>query len=281
MDLFAGGYLQSYRLERQIGSGGMSVVWAATDTRDGRRVALKLLRSTTELDTARVRFLREAHASQRLTHRAIVPVVDTFSHAENPVLVMELLQGETFRALLTREPALTLTRTAEILLPICEALHEAHLAGIVHRDLKPENIFIEAPSGATRLLDFGVARSVDPGGASAEEAPITALGSLVGTIAYMAPEQAMRPSDSDARVDVWALGVTLYEALSGCRPIEGETPQETMRQLLVGGITPLAVVQPGLPRVITDLVDSMLTRRLERRLSNLDIVTEVLRSRLE
>jgi eukaryotic-like serine/threonine-protein kinase len=286
MQLARGNRLHHYTLDRQIGIGGMSTVWAAVDARTGAKVALKLMLSTNSLDVARVRVLREAQASQRVAHPAIVPVMDVFSHDENPVLVMELLRGETLRLVLQREQPLPLERAARLLLPIAEALHQAHGAGIVHRDLKPENIFIEEPiEGHTttnvnvRLLDFGVARDYEPRH-GIEQTPITELGSLLGTLAYMAPEQALHPSECDLRVDIWAFGVTLYEALSGCRPIEGNTAAETMRQLLVGGITPLKVVQPDLPEDVTDLVDSMLTRRAERRLATLEPVISILRKRV-
>jgi serine/threonine-protein kinase len=276
--------LLHYLLDRQIGEGGMGTVWSAVDTRTGGEVALKLIRNSDSLDVARVRVLREAHATQRVAHAAIVPVIDVFSHDDNPVLVMELLNGETLRVVLHREQSLPLERAAQLLLPIAEALHEAHAAGIVHRDLKPENIFIQRPShglarATARLLDFGVARNYDPR-PGIEQTPITALGSLLGTLAYMAPEQALHPSECDQRVDIWAFGVTLYETLSGCRPIEGNTAPETMRQLLVGGITPLTVLLPDLPGDVATLVDSMLTRRAERRLASLEPVISVLRKRL-
>ncbi len=287
MDLSPGSQLSHYTLERPIGSGGMGAVWAARDVNSGRAVALKLLRATeTDPETARVRLLREAEATQRIAHAAVVPVVDVFDHLGSPVLVMELLDGETLRTLLQREQPLTLARTAELLLPIGEALLEAHAAGIAHRDLKPENIFIQQPSSRdaaqatrVRLLDFGVALSYEPP-PGLEQTPITALGTLVGTLAYMAPEQALRPTEIDHRVDIWALGVTLYEALSGCRPIEGDTAPDTMRQLLVGGITPLAVLCPDLPSDVLDLVGAMLTRQREKRPADLARAVETLQRHL-
>ncbi|MET0794813.1 MAG: serine/threonine-protein kinase [Polyangiaceae bacterium] len=285
MDLSAGSRLLHYTLERQIGAGGMGTVWAARDGHSGAAVALKLLRASEhEPEIARVRLIREAEATRRIAHAAVVPVVDVFEHTGSPVLVMELLLGETLRSLLLREQPLPLARAAELLLPIAEALNEAHAVGIIHRDLKPENIFIQSVNAnaepsrpRVRLLDFGVARSYEPP-PGFEQTPITALGTLVGTLAYMAPEQALRPSEIDHRVDIWAFGVTLYEALSGCRPIEGDTAPETMRQLLVGGITPLGVVRPDLPADVLELVGKILTRQPDKRPSNLDSATQTLRS---
>jgi eukaryotic-like serine/threonine-protein kinase len=257
----------------------MGVVWAARDARSGNAVALKILRLTdaSTVDVMRARLLREAHATRRIAHPAVVPVIDVVTHEDNPVLVMDLLLGETLRQRLLRANHLGLVEVAELLAPIAEALSVAHEAGIVHRDLKPENIFIElGPLPRPRLLDFGVARFYEPP-AVLGEAPLTGLGTLIGTLAYMAPEQALRPSDCDHRVDVWALGVILYELLSGNRPIEGATGPETMRQLLVGGITPLSCVMPGLPESLTELVAAMLHRTPERRPQNLAQVAEALR----
>jgi serine/threonine protein kinase len=282
--LSPGSTLQHYTLERLVGVGGMSRVWSAHDTRTGARVALKLLRpreSTPEW--ARERLLREAHATRAVTHPAIVPVLEILEHEGAPVLAMELLEGETLRALLEREQKLDLARAAETLLPVAEALAQAHRVGIVHRDLKPENIFIQSaagtgdgPSVRIRLLDFGVARFYEPPPGS-EHTPITGIDVLLGTVYYMSPEQAVRPAESDQRVDVWALGVTLYEVLSGCRPIDGDTPAETLRHLLIGGVTPLAVLAPALPLDVTTLVASMLVRSPDRRARNLESTLETLR----
>jgi eukaryotic-like serine/threonine-protein kinase len=274
-----GTQLQHFTLERQIGAGGMGTVWAARDARSGNAVALKILRLTdmTTVEVMRARLLREAHVTRRIAHPAIVPVLDVVTHDDNPVLVMDLLAGETLRQRLLRERSLSVAEAAGLLAPIAEALGVAHEAGIVHRDLKPENVFIEEGLAARpRLLDFGVARFYEPQ-TTVAEAPLTGLGTLIGTLAYMAPEQALRPSECDQQVDAWALGVILYEVLSGTRPIEGNTGPETMRQLLIGGITPLPCVAPGLPEGLTDLVAAMLNRSPERRPRNLRAVADTLR----
>jgi serine/threonine protein kinase len=279
MDLGVGSQLQHFTLERQIGAGGMGTVWAARDRRSGAAVALKIIRVTDSgaIETLRSRLLREAHAARSIAHPAIVPVQDIIDHDGSPVLVMDLLVGDTLRALLMREQRLDVGASALLLSPIVDALRAAHDAGIVHRDLKPENIFIEAGTAATvRLLDFGVARFYEPP-ANTGDAPLTGVGTLIGTLAYMAPEQALHPSDCDPRVDVWALGVILYEMLSGSRPIEGNNGPETMRQLLLGGITPLELMMPNLPAPITTLVASMLSRTPEKRPQDLRVIAETLR----
>jgi serine/threonine-protein kinase len=262
-----GAKLLHYTLDRAIGAGGMSVVWAAQDDRSGHTLALKILinRELMALGSRR-RFLREAYATRSIEHPAIVPVVDIAETDDVLVLAMELLNGETLRALFEREHRLTPEHAAALLLPIVEALNLAHAAGIVHRDLKPENIFLQhAPSGIRpRLLDFGIARFYEPP-PDAGRTPITGFGTLLGTIPYMAPEQAISPSDCDHLVDAWALGVILYEALSGCRPIEGNSPPETLRRLLLGAITPLSVLVPTLPVEISDLVMGLLSRDRKER----------------
>ena len=284
MEAAVGTKVEHFVLERQIGSGGMGTVWAARDVRTGQLLALKILRLSDPSagEVLRARLLREAQATRLIAHPAIVPVLDVVDYDGNPALVMDLLTGETLRDHLLRFGRLDVATAARLLTPIADALSAAHRAGIVHRDLKPENIFIEADDRTSvRLLDFGVARFFEPslagGVGGVTDVPLTDLGTLIGTLAYMAPEQALRPSECDERVDTWALGVILYETLSGCRPIEGGNGPETMRQLLIGGITPLGIVMPGLPDGLTALVGSMLARAPERRPKALAEVASALR----
>jgi eukaryotic-like serine/threonine-protein kinase len=272
--------LQHYTLQQQIGAGGMGTVWAARDDRSGAAVALKILRTNdSAVDVSRARLLREAHATRTIAHPAVVPVIDVLEHDGNPVLVMDLLRGETLRQRLEREQSLSIAAASALLVPIAEALSAAHEVGIVHRDLKPENIFIQAADGhspaRTRLLDFGVARFYEPPADTGDQ-PLTGLGVLIGTLAYMAPEQALRPSECDSAVDAWALGVILYETLSGIRPIEGNTGPEILRKILLGGITPLRVLRPDLPAEITELITSMLSKSPAQRPHPLSAVAALL-----
>jgi eukaryotic-like serine/threonine-protein kinase len=273
VNLSRGSRIFDYLLEHELGTGGMGVVWAARDVTSGKQVALKVLRAAEHAHEARERLLREALATRSIAHPAVVPVSEILDFEGSPVLVMELLRGETLRSVLERETRLALARIAALLVPVCEALSEAHAAGIVHRDLKPENVFLEA-AGTVRLLDFGVARFHSPPEGTLE--PLTALGALVGTIQYMAPEQALRPSESDQLVDVWAVGVMLFEALSGCRPIEGATPNAALRQLLIAAITPIEVMIPDLPQEVAALIGKMLSRSREERPASLAEVATVL-----
>jgi serine/threonine protein kinase len=284
MNMEGGTIVQHFVLERYLGGGGMGAVWQARDLRNGRLAALKILHSPGDLDPAhRIRLLREAYATRLVIHPAIVPVEDVIEHEGAPVLVMELLTGETLREHLARLQRLPLPRIAEILLPIADALGAAHRAGVVHRDLKPENIFIQTDDPAStsgresvRLLDFGLARFFEPPPDS--DAILTGLDEVIGTVEYMAPEQALRPREADHRVDVWALGVILYEALSGCRPIEGDSNQETLRQLLLDAVTPIEVLVPHLPFAAAELVNQSLSKNPERRPRDVGAVAEALKS---
>jgi len=253
----------------------MSRVWAARDGLTNERVALKVMEVDDDVfHPIRERFLREARASRSIEHPAIVPVREILEHGGTPILVMELLQGQTLRQLLEHQPRLPLDQVARLLLPVADALAAAHRAHIAHRDLKPENVFLQTAPAATatprvRLLDFSVARFYDPPPQS-DLFPITGFDALVGTLCYMAPEQAMRPAECDQRADVWAFGILLYEALAGCRPIEGETQPEVYRQLLMGGIAPLEVLVPTLPDDVLQLVRGCLVRNRDARAQDLE-----------
>lgn len=271
--LATGTAIDRYELLEPVGKGGMSRVWAASDRLTGERVALKIMQVADDVfPPIRERFLREARASRTIEHPAIVPVREVVEHEGTPMLVMELLHGQTLRQRLEDQPRLPLDEVARLLFPVADALAAAHRAHIAHRDLKPENVFLQvAPGGelAVRLLDFGVARFYDPPPQS-DLFPITGFDALVGTLCYMAPEQAMRPAECDQRADVWAFGVLLYEALAGCRPIEGETQPEVYRHLLMGGIVPLEVLVPTLPDDVLELTRCCLVRNRDARAPDLE-----------
>ncbi len=245
---------ERYRLDRKIGEGGMGVVWAATHTVSQRKVALKFLKSENE-DRAR-RLLREARISGHLSHPNIVEVLDAFSAKGATVLVMELLDGETVEAHLARKGVLTEAEAITLLTPVLDALSSAHRAGIVHRDLKPANIFLAGPEARVKVLDFGIAK-MGRGEDLSASASLTQTGSLVGTPHYMAPEQVFGDPDVDARADVWALGVILFECVSGQRPFEAESFGQIIKQVTMGSPRPLpASVSPELRA----LVERMLAR---------------------
>jgi eukaryotic-like serine/threonine-protein kinase len=270
-----------YRLEHHLGEGGMGTVWSATHTVTHRSVAMKFLRDTMQgRADLRQRFLREASAASALKHPNVVEILDVFDFAEaSPVMVMELLRGETLGSKLSRDQRLSVEETAALLLPVVSAVGTAHALGIVHRDLKPENLFLEGRPEGTRIkvLDFGIAKlTADYYLARGMSAQLTDAGSMLGTPYYMAPEQASGESAVDHRSDVWSLGVILYECLSGTRPIEGENPTQVISRLMSAGIIPLERLAPELPHDMTAVVMQMLSRDPLRRPDGLREVSKVL-----
>jgi eukaryotic-like serine/threonine-protein kinase len=214
-----------YRIEQLIGRGGMGAVYRARDMRLNRLVALKVVRAELLSDSdARRRFRREAQIVARLQHPSIVAVFDYGTFPDGGAyLVMELVRGEDLRRVLQREGRLEPGETMRILTAVCSAIEAAHREGVLHRDLKPENILLPAGDTAAKVLDFGVAKLVtdephQPGNDAATV--MTAAGMIIGTPAYMAPEQ-FRATPADGRTDVYSLGVIAYEMLSGELPFGG------------------------------------------------------------
>jgi len=211
-----------YAVESILGQGGMGVVLRAQHKFTGAKVAVKMLHRELHLDPQlETRFLAEARASNQIGHPAIVQVLDAGRTPEGELyLVMELLTGQPMRdALKRRLPPIEVRRIARELL---DALAAAHARGFVHRDLKPENVFLAAPNASVKLLDFGIAKGVK----SATMTPMTQAGVLLGTLAYMAPEQLQDASTVDPRADLWAVGVMIYEMLAGRLPYPATTIED-------------------------------------------------------
>jgi tRNA A-37 threonylcarbamoyl transferase component Bud32 len=203
-----------YRLDRVLGEGGMGEVWAATHAITRRRVAMKFVKGSASMrPEMRQRFLREARASSLVQHPGVVEILDVFElDGGVPVMVMDLLVGETLGARLARNKVLAAGEAATLLLPAMEAVEEAHRIGIVHRDLKPDNIFLKRGDGGkvtVKVLDFGIAKLTATEGDAADTGSITGTGSLMGTPWHMAPEQCYGEKDIDPRADIWAFGVIL------------------------------------------------------------------------
>lgn len=208
-----------YSLIRELGRGGMGVVFEAIQLDSGRAVAVKVLVPGNDPDpTLRQRFQREARAAARIAHRNVVEILDIGMWDDTVFFVMELLRGESLSALLKQRQRLSLELTRQILLQVLEALHVAHAHGLVHRDLKPDNIFVDqSPEGLlVKVLDFGIAKD-------AEQSKLTETGVILGTPAYIAPEQALGLV-VDARCDLYAVGVLAFECLAGTRPFRGKNP---------------------------------------------------------
>jgi hypothetical protein len=234
MPLAAGTRLGPYEIVGAIGAGGMGEVYKASDTRLGRTVAIKMLwpRLASDPDQ-RARFEREARAVSSLNHPHICTLYDVGDRGDTQFLVLEYLEGETLAARIARAP-LPVDLALRYATEICDALDRAHRQGLTHRDLKPANVMLT--SGGTKLLDFGLAKptaavATAPGEAATQVAPVTAQGTILGTIEYMAPEQ-VEGREADARSDIWALGCLLYEMITGARPFQGATPASVVAAIL-------------------------------------------------
>ncbi|WP_437613727.1 serine/threonine-protein kinase [Sorangium sp. So ce834] len=228
-----------YRLERVLGTGGMGVVIAARHLRLEEPVAIKLLHSwLAQRPDAIERFLREARAASRLTSDHVVRVFDVdLLESGAPFIVMEYLEDMDLRALLGERGPLPIGEAVSYVLDTCEAISEAHALGIVHRDLKPQNLFVaRRRDGSVRLkvLDFGISKIVPTPGATGDGF-ITSTDVMLGSPLYMAPEQLGSPRAVDARVDIWALGVVLYQLLTARMPFEGGSFFETASATLQAG----------------------------------------------
>lgn len=220
-----------YRLVREIGRGGMGVVWVAHSLVLGVDVALKLIRASAASSALSSRMAREAHAAARLGHPALVRVFDFgWTRHGDPYLVMELVQGETLAAMLKRETRVPAIRAVQTLLPIVDGLRMAHDKGIVHRDIKPDNVFLAADALGRRqpkLLDFGIAK-VD----KQVDGRLTQMGAVLGSPDYMSPEQALGLDDIDERTDIWSLCVVLYELITGTLPFQKQNYNALMHAII-------------------------------------------------
>jgi serine/threonine-protein kinase len=204
-----------YRLVKRIAIGGMGEVWEAKDDVILRSVAIKILKPEYMGDPGFLeRFRTEARLAAKVSHEGIADVYDYGEDSGNAYLVMELVPGESLATILDREKSLAPNRVLDIVSQTARALHEAHMAGLVHRDIKPGNLLI-TPNGEVKITDFGIARVAD-------QVSLTATGQVMGTVQYLAPEQATgKPATPST--DVYSLGVVAYEAISGKRPFSGET----------------------------------------------------------
>jgi eukaryotic-like serine/threonine-protein kinase len=245
--------LNRFLIERRIGSGGFGVVYEAWDGRLERSVAVKAIESRGE---ARRRVLREAQAAARLNHPGIVTLYEMGEEDGNALLVTELVEGDTL-ATLSADGALSDREIAEIGADLCEALDHAHGRGVVHRDVKPQNVLVgEDNEPRAKLMDFGIARLADA-------AALTAPGDVVGTLAYMSPEQAEGEA-ATAAADVYSLALVLYECWSGENPNRRATPAATARAIGTRP-RPLRRLRPDLPRELCETIDACLQRRPARR----------------
>jgi serine/threonine protein kinase/tetratricopeptide (TPR) repeat protein len=249
--------VQHYRLGPRLGAGGMGEVYRAEDLRLGRPVALKFLPPALKSDPeSRARLLNEARAASMLRSPNIAVTYDIGEHAGSDFIVMEYVEGELVSSRVAGGP-LPVREAVDVAMQVADALDEAHSRGIVHRDIKSANL-IQTARGLIKVLDFGLAKITRPGATDVTQQPMTSAGLIIGTVSYMAPEQALgRPVDW--RADLFSLGVVLFELLTGRMPFEGSTPTEIIDRILHE--TPPAVSRftPVPPEV-----DAVVTRALEK-----------------
>jgi serine/threonine-protein kinase len=255
-----------YRIEKQVGAGGMGAVYMATHIAIGRRVAIKTLHLEFSGDTQVVaRFHREAQLAGSIGHDNICEVTDIGTlESGAPYLVMPLLQGRPLADLLESSESLSLERVADIGCQTLSALEAAHGAGIVHRDLKPDNIFVTKMGDRqdfVKLLDFGISKVLEQD----EVTALTMTGTVLGTPFYMAPEQAKGAKNLDHRVDIYAMGVILYEALTGKRPFEGETYNEIMFKIIAEPFAAPTALNPTVPPSVEQVIYKAMSREVEDR----------------
>ena len=247
-----------YRLDSELGRGGMGTVYRATDLELEREVAVKVLSTTSQTSDARDRLIREARAAAALNHPHIVTIHDVGEESGQPFLVMELVPGPR----LSQARPSDLARVVEIATQICAALEHAHTNQIVHRDLKPDNVLLSGSSYSTnvKLADLGLALP-------AYGARISRAGVIVGTAAYMAPEQALGQT-VDGRADLYALGVLLYELTTGRVPFTGDDPLTIVSQHVHAPVVPPRVLRPDLPRRLEAIIIRLLAKDPAQRFAS-------------
>ncbi|MEX2441177.1 MAG: serine/threonine-protein kinase, partial [Pontimonas sp.] len=260
-------YGTRYELVSRIAIGGMGEVWKATDAVIGRTVAIKILKEEYFSDPGfRERFRAEARHAALVNHEGIANVYDYGEEEGNAYLVMEMVPGEALSTVLEREKVLPPERVLSIVRQTSLALHQAHQAGLVHRDVKPGNLLI-TPDGTVKITDFGIARVAD-------QVPLTATGQVMGTVQYLAPEQASGKPASPS-TDIYSLGIVAYEALSGRRPFRGESQVS----IAMAHIKEAPPELPGtIPHALRSLVMSCIAKKPDGRPASAEALAKAARA---
>ena len=267
--------LSHYEILARIGEGGMGVVYKARDTRLDRAAAIKILGSAaTATAEQRQRFTQEAKAASALNHPGIITIYDVARYGDVDFIAMEYVQGKTLEQMIDRR-ALTLKTALDYAVQAAQALAKAHAAGIIHRDLKPANIMV-SDDGLVKILDFGVAKltargeeEVDTTAATATrtmagDLALTAEGRIVGTVAYMSPEQA-RAQKIDARSDIFSFGAVLYEMVTGTRPFAGDSSISTLTAVINEEPKRPSEINARIPRELERIIARCLRKDPARR----------------
>ena len=265
-DVLAG----KYRVDRVLGVGGMGVVVAAHHLQLDERVALKfLLEDTAARADLVARFVREARASAKIRNDHVARVTDVgLFDSGVPYMVMEYLEGSDLETLIEQGPALSVAEAVDLVLQACEAIAEAHSLGIIHRDIKPANLFVIRQSDGApfvKVLDFGISKVI---AADGEETSLTGSG-LLGSPLYMSPEQLRHSQSVDARADIWAVGVVLYELLAKRPPFEAKSFPELTAKITSGPHPPITSIRPDISAVLAAVIDRTLAKRPEDRFASI------------
>lgn len=259
-----------YRIERMIGEGGFGRVYAATDVRLDRNVAIKVIRP--ELAGARAfldRFRKEGTALAKFRHPGIVPIYDIRERDGIIYYVMPLIEGDTLRAKLDARGKMSPKETQRVLIELCDCLAATHRAGIIHRDIKPDNVILEGTLGSALLMDFGIAKSI-------EDYTATVSGMMVGTPTYMSPEQASGDEMIDNRSDIYSLGVLAYHMLTGRPPFTGRTAHQVIAAHVAERPQPIRRANPSVPKSLADAIEKCLEKRPEDRFQSASELSDAL-----
>ena len=261
-----------YRLDAQIGSGGMSTVYRAFDTTLERTVAVKLMHREIASDSAQLeRFRREARAVAQFSHPHIVGVIDAGEDDQRPYIVFEYVEGETLKERIRRCGRLPIDESVAYAIEIARALSAAHSRGIVHRDIKPQNVLIDE-EGSAKVTDFGIARSLDEEG-------LTADGRVLGTTDYVSPEQALGHA-VNGQSDIYSLGVVLFEMLTGEVPFHGENQVAVAMKHVREDLPDVQRVRPDVSASVAAVLDRMTCKPLEHRYPSADVLLDDLEQAL-
>jgi eukaryotic-like serine/threonine-protein kinase len=259
-----------YRLRQEIGRGGMAQVYLADDIATGELVAVKILRPELTASTDEKRFLREIRLLASLRHPNLVPVLDSGKEGDTLFLVMSYVDGETLRARLERDGTLDVEESIRILKALADGIDYAHSQGVIHRDIKPGNVLLSRDR--VLLCDFGIARALVP----VDDASVSSSGLVIGTAAYLSPEQAIDGRRIDGRADIYALGCVAFELLTGEVPFDGLNSQVVIGRHLTEPPRPIRSVRPDVPAHVETAVHAAMAKKPSDRPSSAAKFVEML-----
>jgi eukaryotic-like serine/threonine-protein kinase len=269
-----------YRVEQEIGRGGMGVVVAATHLDLDQRVAIKVLQKSAAYNQdAMARFLREARAAAKIRSEHVARVMDVGKLSDGlTYIVMEFLDGSDLADVLVKDGPMRITTAADYILQACEGIAAAHAAGIIHRDIKPANLFLARQPGRTnviKILDFGVSK-FSKNAIAAADGSATQTGQVFGSPIYMSPEQLDSTIPIDGRTDIWALGIVLYELLAGKPPFNGKSSANIMTSIMRDPAPKLRAVRADVPEALEEVVMRCLEKEREQRFSTVIDLAEAI-----